>query len=204
MDKKKNRAIFLDRDGTINKDKKYLFRVHDFEFLPGVIPALRKAQEAGYLLIIITNQSGIARGYYGIEEFEKLNLWMLKELKKKGVIINGVYYCPHHPEAIVPQFRKNCECRKPKTGMFKKAAIENNLDLNLCFAIGDRIRDCSICEETNCHGFLIGTTESMETIKNVKKGMKKNVEYVEDLTVAIKKILENQQDMTANENKITD
>ena len=129
-----NKAIFLDRDGTINVEKHYLYKIEDFEFLPGVIAALKKLQDVGFLLIIITNQSGIARGYYSEEDFLKLNTWMLDELKRHDVFILDVYYCPHLPDASIDKYRKTCECRKPKLGMFDQAVIEHNIDLGHSFS----------------------------------------------------------------------
>ena len=138
------KAIFLDRDGTINVEKDYLYRIEDFEFLPRVIDALKLLQSAGYLLIIITNQSGIARGYYKESDYEKLNAWMLKELKQKGINISAVYHCPHHPNAKIDKYRVNCSCRKPNKGLFEKAINDFNIDLSLSYSIGDKIRDCAI------------------------------------------------------------
>lgn len=176
-----NKAIFLDRDGTINVEKHYLYKIEEFEFLPGVIDALKKLQAAGYLLIIITNQSGIARGFYSEKDFEKLNNWMIGYLKDRGIIISSVYYCPHLPDAIIPKYRKKCNCRKPKLGMFEKAVVDYDIDLNLSYAIGDRIRDCSICENTLCRGFLVGNTEDNEIVRLVKTGQKRGVHYAKSL-----------------------
>ena len=110
-----NRAVFLDRDGTINEDRHYLYKIEDFAFLPGVVEALRLLQEAGFLLIVVTNQSGIGRGYYTEADFQKLNTWMLSELKHQGITVAATYYCPHLPDAKIPQYRKDCDCRKPRT-----------------------------------------------------------------------------------------
>ena len=99
-----NKAVFLDRDGTINIDKNYLYRKEDFEFMPGAIDGLKKLQEAGYLLIVITNQSGIARGYYTEADYEKLTEYMKSELQKKGVFLTEVLYCPHHPEGVISEY----------------------------------------------------------------------------------------------------
>ena len=186
---KKNKAIFLDRDGTINVEKDYLYKIEDFEFLPGVIDALRSAQEAGYKLIIITNQSGIARGYYTVDDFNTVNGWMLKTLQAEGVRIDKVYYCPHHPDALVPEFRVDCDCRKPKLGLYMQAVEEYDLDLDQCYAIGDKIRDCSICETTGCHGFLIAENEKRDVIQNVKDGKFEKVAYASDLKQAVERIL---------------
>lgn len=185
----KRKAIFLDRDGTINVEKDYLYKISDFEFLPGVITALQRLQAAGYILIIITNQSGIARGYYTEKDYNKLNSWMLETLKSEGINIDAVYYCPHHPKAIMPAYRINCECRKPKIGLFKRAVEEFDIDLAKSFSIGDKIRDCAICEKTSCRGFLIASNENAEIIERVKAGKFENVEYAEDTLDAAKKIL---------------
>lgn len=176
-----NKAIFLDRDGTINVEKNYLYKIEDFEFLPGVIDALKKLQDAGYLLIIITNQSGIGRGYYTEDDFKKLNDWMVVTLKEKGVTISDVYYCPHLPDAKIKEYRKDCECRKPKLGMYHQAIKEHDLDLSQCYAIGDKIRDCAICESSECKGYLIGSNENQSVIDAVKGGEYKNVIYANNL-----------------------
>jgi D-glycero-D-manno-heptose 1,7-bisphosphate phosphatase len=175
-----NKAIFLDRDGTINVEKNYLYKIEDFEFLPGVIEGLKLLQEAGYLLIIITNQSGIGRGYYTEEDFNILNNWMLEKLKEKGVKITAVYYCPHLPDAQVEKYRKNCECRKPKLGMFLRAIEDYDIDLSRSCAIGDKIRDCAICKDTLCSGFLICENEKPDVITSVKKGEYQRINYCTD------------------------
>ena len=172
-----NKAIFLDRDGTINVEKHYLYKIEDFEFLPGAIDALKKLQGAGFLLVILTNQSGIARGYYSEEDFLKLNTWMLEEFKRHDVLISKVYYCPHLPDASIEKYRETCECRKPKLGMFEQAIIEHKIDLGRSFAIGDKLRDCAICEKTDCRGFLIGTQEKVDVIEDVKAGKRRNICY---------------------------
>lgn len=184
-----NKAIFLDRDGTLNVEKNYLYKIEDFEFLPGVVEALKKLQDAGYLLIIITNQSGIGRGYYSEKDFKKLNDWMLSTLKEQGVTINTVYYCPHLPDAKVKKYRMDCECRKPKLEMYNKAIKEYELDLSKCYAIGDKIRDCSICESSSCRGFLIGGNEKNDIIDKVKAGLVPRIKYAFDLASAVNIII---------------
>lgn len=166
------KAVFLDRDGTINVDKGFVYRIEDFEFLPGAVEGLKLLQDAGYLLVIITNQSGIARGYYTEADFHKLNDWMLAELRTYGVEIDSVYYCPHLPstdELVVPElkeYRVSCTCRKPQIGLFEKAVVDFNIDLSQSFAIGDKYRDCAICsKETMCKGFLINNTSEIETVE---------------------------------------
>lgn len=186
------KAIFLDRDGTINLEKNYLYKIEEFEFLPGVIEALKMLQNNGFLLIIITNQSGIARGYYSEKDFDILNSWMLRTFAENGIMIDKVYYCPHHPNAIIPKYKIECNCRKPKLGMFEAAIEEFNLDIKKCYTIGDKIRDCSICKSTLCRGFLISNNEDPEVITAVQTGTIQNVKYASDLhEAAIKIVSEN-------------
>ena len=131
-----NKALFLDRDGVINKEKNYLYKIEDFEFIDGVFETCRYFQEQGYLIIIITNQAGIARGKYTENDFDILNRWMLKEFQKENVIISKVYHCPHHPD-----FSGECECRKPKPKMILDAKDDFNLDLNKSILVGDKNTD---------------------------------------------------------------
>ena len=186
-----NKAVFLDRDGTINVEKNYLYKIEDFEFLPGVIEGLKLLQDAGYLLIIITNQSGIARGYYTEEDFNRLNNWMLNQLAEYGINITKVYYCPHLPDATVKEYRIDCECRKPKLGMYYQAIRDYDIDLGQSYAIGDKIRDCAICETTECKGYLIGKNEKNEVICSVRQGANKNVRYESSLLECAKGIKKN-------------
>ena len=174
---KKNKAIFLDRDGTINIDKDYLCKIEEFEFIDGVKDFLKRVQALDYKLIIITNQSGIGRGYYSENDFNILNNWMINTLKEDGITIDKVYYCPHYKESNIKKYAIDCECRKPKLQLFEKAVTDFNLDLSKCFAIGDKIRDCLICTKSDCKGILINNNENKDIINNVKKGKVKNVVY---------------------------
>lgn len=148
------KAIFLDRDGTINVDKGYLYKYEDFEYTEGALEALRLFKKKGYLLIIVTNQSGIARGYYTEEQFMELHRKINEELKKEGITIDDVYFCPH---------LEGCKCRKPQTYLFREAAKKYDIDWKQSYAIGDRMRDLQICKEENVKGFLLlGTGETPE------------------------------------------
>lgn len=145
----KNKVVFLDRDGTLNKDFGYVYKNENLEFLPGVMEGLKKLQDNNYKLIIITNQSGIGRGYYTENQFLEFNNYMLNELRKNKINIDAVYYCKHSPS-------DNCECRKPKLQLFEQAISDFNVDLDNSFAIGDRDRDVSITKVTNIKGIIIG------------------------------------------------
>tara|TARA_B110000008_G_C16887728_1_gene531547 strand:- start:732 stop:1259 length:528 start_codon:yes stop_codon:yes gene_type:complete len=128
------KTIFLDRDGVINKDKNYVYKVEDFEFIDGVFTACKYLLAQNYKIIIVTNQSGIGRGYYSEKDFDNINAWMLKQFRKNDVNILDVFHCPHIPEA-------NCNCRKPKPGMFYEAKNKHSIDLEKSWMIGDSERD---------------------------------------------------------------
>jgi len=153
------KAIFLDRDGTINIDKEYVYKIVDFEFLPGVKDALILLCQAGYRLVIISNQSGVARGYYSEEDIWTLHNWLLETLASDGIIIAGIYYCPHHPKAHIEAYRMECGCRKPGLDLFHKAISELKLDINHSIAIGNKMRDLQICRYSDCRGYLLGVSE---------------------------------------------
>ena len=118
------KIVFLDRDGTINEEVNYLHKPEDFRFVPGVPEALRRLHEAGYLLIVITNQAGIARGYYSEADCEALNRYMAEMLAAQGAVLTAAYYCPHHPVHGIGAYRKACSCRKPKDGLFLQALAD--------------------------------------------------------------------------------
>ena len=134
-------AVFLDRDGVINVDSGYVGDWDSFVFLPGVIEAMRALCDAGYALVIVTNQSGIGRGFYTEEDFRVLTERMCNELSRHGVSIAGVYFCPHLPEAALPQYRKTCDCRKPKPGLIHRALEELDIDLTRSVMVGDKNSD---------------------------------------------------------------
>lgn len=135
------KAAFLDRDGVINKDKAYVSRWEDFEFVPGAIEGMRLLQGAGYALVVATNQSGLARGYYSEAQYQTLTQQMLLALKQEGVELAGVYHCPHHPKGTVPELSISCGCRKPAPGLLVQAARELNLSLQDSLLIGDKPSD---------------------------------------------------------------
>ena len=126
-----NRALFIDRDGTINRDCPYCFKPEDLVLYRDTLKLMREYQEQGYLIIIITNQSGIGRKYFTVEQMNRFNNTMLLELRKNGVFVNAIYYCPHLPE-------ERCNCRKPKTAMIEQAAQDFKVNLRESFVIGDR------------------------------------------------------------------
>lgn len=134
------KAIFLDRDGTLNIDLGYVHQIDDFKFFDGTINALRKLKQMGYLLVVVTNQSGIARGYFSEDQFLQLTEWMDWSLAEQGVDLDGIYYCPHHKEGL-GDYKKDCDCRKPKIGMFKDAIKHLKIDPAHSVMVGDKKED---------------------------------------------------------------
>jgi len=135
------RAAFLDRDGVVNRDIGYLHRWEDFEFLPGALGAMRQLHDAGYSLVIVTNQSGIARGYYTETDYEVLTARLREALEAAGCPAAGIYHCPHHPGGSVSAYAIACDCRKPEPGMLLLAARELDLDLGESLMVGDKLAD---------------------------------------------------------------
>jgi len=150
-----NPAIFLDRDGTINIEKNYLYQIKQFEYIDGAIEALQLFARMGFMLVIITNQSGIARGYYTDQDFGQLSRWMLEDLSSKGIKIQKIYYCPHYQKGNIPQYAVPCNCRKPGTGLFWQAEKDLEIDMENSYAIGDKPRDLAICTESGVQGILL-------------------------------------------------
>ena len=135
------KALFLDRDGVINKDFGYVYKKQDFIFKKDIFNLIKVANNNGYLVIIVTNQSGIGRGMFGEEDFLNLMQWVKNEFKKQNCFIDGLYYCPYHTKAIISKYRKTSDLRKPNPGMIIKAVKDHNLKIENCILIGDRKSD---------------------------------------------------------------
>ncbi len=134
-------AVFLDRDGVINIDHGYVHQVDDFEYIEGVFDACAALKQMGYKLAVVTNQSGIARGLYTEEQFHTLTEWMDWNFADKGVELDGIYYCPHHNEKGIGEYKQDCDCRKPKPGMINSAAQFLKIDLSKSVMVGDKRDD---------------------------------------------------------------
>jgi D-glycero-D-manno-heptose 1,7-bisphosphate phosphatase len=148
------RAVFLDRDGTLNVEKHYLFRVEDWEWIPDSIEALRLLTELGYELVVVTNQAGIARGYYTAADVDHLHRFVADDLASHGLAVAGFYHCPHHPDfGDVHQ----CDCRKPRAGMLRAAAADLNIDLSRSWMVGDKFIDVEAGRKAGTHSILVRT-----------------------------------------------
>ena len=161
--KNKQKAVFLDRDGTINKYVGFLRSIDEFELIDGVAEAIKKINESGYLAIVVTNQPVIARGEISVEELEEIHRKMETLLGAKGAYLDAIYYCPHHPhkgyDGENPELKINCDCRKPKSGMFLKAAKDFNIDLSQSWMIGDGENDIKAGIAVGCKTVLIGNDD---------------------------------------------
>ena len=179
-------AIFLDRDGTINVDHGYVHEIDEFEFIDGVIDALRELKEMGYALVVVTNQSGIARGKFTETQFETLTEWMDWSLADRGVELDGIYYCPHHPQGTVEEYRQTCDCRKPHPGMFNSAQESLNIDMAASYMVGDKLEDMQAASAAG-----IGTKVLVRSGKPVTSEAENAADWVinslADLPKALKK-----------------
>ncbi|MBN6065437.1 D-glycero-beta-D-manno-heptose 1,7-bisphosphate 7-phosphatase [Aggregatibacter actinomycetemcomitans] len=169
------KAVFLDRDGTLNIDYGYVHEIDHFRFIDGSIEALKKLKDMGYLLVLVTNQSGIARGYFTEQQFLQLTEWMDWSLADRGVDLDGIYYCPHHPEAKIAEFKQDCDCRKPKSGMLLQGIKELEIDPKRSIMIGDKIEDLLAGK-----GAKIGTNILVRTGKNITPEVEREADYVLD------------------------
>jgi D,D-heptose 1,7-bisphosphate phosphatase len=162
----KKPAIFLDRDGVINTEVNYLTNPDDFEFIDGSIKALKILKKKGYLLIVITNQAGIARGYFSEMTLNKIHDKMMKILQKNNIFLDDIFYCPHHPD-----FTGACNCRKPSPGLILQAMKKYNIDLEKSYMIGDTLNDIATGKNVPCKTVLVLTgygKEAQKKISNIK------------------------------------
>ncbi|WP_395479937.1 D-glycero-beta-D-manno-heptose 1,7-bisphosphate 7-phosphatase [Candidatus Curculioniphilus buchneri] len=134
-------AIFLDRDGTINVDASYVCKIENFYFIDGVIEAMQEFKRLGFALIVVTNQSGLSRGFFNEDEFMNLMKWMSWSLENYNVYLDGIYFCPHHPNGVIKNLRSKCNCRKPKPGMLLAAQRDLNINMSSSYMIGDKLDD---------------------------------------------------------------
>ncbi|MCR6594592.1 D-glycero-alpha-D-manno-heptose-1,7-bisphosphate 7-phosphatase [Campylobacter insulaenigrae] len=169
----KKKVLFLDRDGVVNIDKKYVHKIEDFEFCDGIFDLCEYFLQRGYLICVITNQSGIARGYYTEKDFEILSAYMIDEFLKKGITIEKIYHCPH---------LNDCECRKPKPAMLLKAKKEFNVDMNESFFIGDNLSDMEAGMSANVKNlFLINNNYTSNDKFKTFNNLKTLLEYIKDI-----------------------
>ena len=186
---KKQKAVFLDRDGTINVYKGFLRNIEEFELIPGIETAIKKINDSGYLTIVVTNQPVIARGEIKWNELEEIHNKMETELGKAGAYLDRIYFCPHHPhrgyEGEIVELKIDCDCRKPKPGMLLKAAKDFNIDLTQSFMVGDSDNDIKAGIAAGCKSILINNSDTGR--KNVDFGQ---MDMVSSVAEFVKKYIE--------------
>ena len=150
-------AVFIDRDGTINEQRGYINHVSRFILLPGVGQAIYLLNKNDYLVVVTSNQSGVAQGYFPVELVHETHKLMKRELAKDNAYLDGVYFCPHHPNGVVSGYNKQCTCRKPGTGLIEKATSDLGIDMDRSFVIGDRWLDIEFARNAGIPGILVLT-----------------------------------------------
>ncbi len=163
------KCVFLDRDGTICEDMDYLSDYRKMVFYPFALEAVRVIKEKGYKIFIITNQSGVARGKFDIAEAERQKNHVLNYFGEKGVVIDGYFYCPHHKDGVIIEFAKECDCRKPKTGLLKQAVSLEFVDKNVSYIVGDKVIDVELAFNAGIKGALVLTGYGKLELEVLKK-----------------------------------
>lgn len=156
------KALFLDRDGVVNVEKNYLYKIDDFELMDGIVDVCRFYEDQGYIIIIVTNQSGISRGFYTEDDFKHLSEWMIEHFKSLGITITHIYHCPHH-ESIDGA----CECRKPEPGMFLEAQKDFDIDMKNSAMIGDNERDIEAAIRAGVTTNILLSCDASESAANL-------------------------------------
>lgn len=172
-----NKAVFLDRDGTIIKEIGYLSNINDIILIDGAIQAIRRLNQNGFKIIVTTNQSGIARGFFTEEKLTEIHVYIDKILKENNAIIDDWLYCPHHREGTVEQYKTECNCRKPRTGMILSSSEKYNLSLDDSFIIGDSIRDIKLGVNAGVTPILVLTGYGMENLTRIREECIANDRY---------------------------
>jgi len=152
-----SRAVFLDRDGTISPEKDYIKTTAEFELYDFTVDAVRRLNSAGFKVLVVTNQSGVARGYLTLETLERIHYKMAQLFVKSDAVIDGIYYCPHHPTAGSGSFTRVCSCRKPAVGMLMRAAGDFDLDISRSYIVGDKLTDIIMAKDLSATSILVRT-----------------------------------------------
>jgi len=183
-------AVFVDRDGTINEQMGYINHVSRFRILPGVPQAIRMLNRHGFLVLVVSNQSGVARGYYPLDLVETVHRLMVTRIREKRGNIDKIFFCPHHPAGSVPGFSRDCDCRKPKTGLIEQACKCFEIDLQRSFVVGDMCTDMELAHRAGLKGVLVKTGYGLGEIEYVlPEKTAKPAHVAEDLLDAVRWII---------------
>ncbi len=186
---KKNKAVFLDRDGTINEEVGYLDSLEQLRIFPAAFDAVRMINEAGMKVVVVTNQSGVARGFFDEDFVNSVHARINEIFREKGAFIDRFYYCPHHPTEGVGRYRISCDCRKPAPGMLIRASEELDIDLSSSYVVGDMAKDIEVANNVGARGILVRTGYG----KNVVTSDIKPAFIAEDILAAAEWIMKDQK-----------
>jgi D-glycero-D-manno-heptose 1,7-bisphosphate phosphatase len=185
-----NQAIFIDRDGTLNEEAGFIDRPARFCLFPFAAEAVRLINNAGWRAILVTNQSGVARGFFSEEQLDEMHKHLVAMMAHEGARLDAIYYCPHHPTEGKPPYRQDCDCRKPKPGLIERAAHDFGLDLARCVVVGDRYRDVEMAHRAGASGVLVLTGYGRNEYEYQRAGWGQAPEHVaENLLEAVRWIL---------------
>jgi len=190
----KKPAVFMDRDGTINEQMGYINHVSRFILLSGTAEAIKLLNRSEYLAIVISNQSGVARGYFPVELVEEVHARMRALLEKEDSFVDGIFFCPHYKTGVVPEYTIACDCRKPETGLIKKACKAFDIDMANSYVIGDRSTDIELAVRSNLKGILVTTGYGLGDIDYVFPRMSfKPAHIAKDLLHAVRWVIEREE-----------
>ncbi len=192
MEGRKHRAVFLDRDGTICEEVGYLDSIERFRLIPRSAAAIRLLNDRDFKTVVITNQAGIGRGYFPESTLKDLHAEMIRQLEKAGAHLDGIYFCPHHPTEGIGPYLLDCDCRKPGTGLLKKAAVDLSLDLSSAYMIGDHFSDIECGQRVGAKTVLVLTGHGREALANRQDWLRPPSHTAEDLYEAILWVIRNE------------
>jgi D-glycero-D-manno-heptose 1,7-bisphosphate phosphatase len=198
-----HRAVFLDRDGTINEEMGYINHLDRFIMLPGVAEAIRRIKESGVKVVVVTNQSGAARGYFSLELIDRVHQKMCRLLEEEGVFLDGIYACVHGPSG--EGVGGDCDCRKPKIGLMVQAAQELQLDLKSSYVVGDRFKDLEMARNAGAKSVLVLSGYGKGELEFLGPGSRVQPDFIaSDLTEAVEWILADMMQKTSGDGEFTE
>ncbi|MFH1491003.1 MAG: HAD family hydrolase [Pseudomonadota bacterium] len=187
----KRPAVFMDRDGTINEQMGYINHVSRFKILPGVGDAIKRLNESDYLAVVVSNQSGVGRGYFPIDLVYEVHACLETALEAYGARVDGIFFCPHYPGGDIPEFSVDCDCRKPRTGLIEQAGEIFDIDLSRSFVVGDRCTDMELAKRCRMKGILVKTGYGLGDLRYILPSRPFKPAFVaDDLGHAVRWILE--------------